>query len=796
MLVSLKEISKYVDISDLTSEDIAKRLTYSGIEIDSIKKLASATNLVIGEVVSCINHPESNHLHLVKVNIGSEILDIVCGAPNVRIGLKVIVAKVGAKLPLKEIKESEIRGYKSYGMLCALNELGVDSKTLSKKQIEGIEELNDDAKVGDTNVLEYLGLDDTILDLDLLANRSDCQSLYNVAKEIGALFKRKVTIPNPVDDKTYNEINFKISSESKNCKLFGAKICKGIEVKESPKWLKDVLRSEGINSINNIVDLGNYIMLLTGQPLHMYDLDKLPKSELIVKDDKEEEFEALNEKKYLIKKGDLCVTSDNKIMCLGGVMGGLNSEISENSKNILIEAANFASPQIRKTSIRLGLSSDSSQRFIKGINKDQTEFVLNLTTNYLKKLSKVDDISSLILFDNLNHENKVIECSKDYINNRLGTSFSYETIKEVLTFLSFKIEDIDLNNFKCIVPNFRIDIDSKADLSEEVIRYLGMDNIKSILPYMETTVGGLSNEKSKKEAIVELLLNKGLNEVLTYTLISKKDNERFNFLNNDEYYEILNPLTEEHKIVRRNLLSSLLNCAVYNFNHQQSNFGIFEISKVDTKKEISEHLSVILLGNKLKSSLEVERPFDFYDMKGIVESILNMSNIQDTRVKFLRVDNQKEFHPKRSAKVLLDGKLFAVFGEIYPEIKEELGLNKESLILLEMNLSILYKTKSSNNKFIELSRFPQSTRDYAFIVKKDVEYISIKKELKKLSSLIKNIEIFDIYDGKNIKDGYISYAIRVSFESFDHTLKEDEINEIDKKIKDTLTLKFNVEIRK
>ncbi len=274
MLVSLKEISKYVDLSGLTAEEIAARLTFSGIEVEEIKHLSNATGLIIGEVLTCTMHPDSDHLHLVKVNIGKEILDIVCGAPNVKKGLKVIVAQVGAKLPGGEIKKGEIRGQVSCGMLCALNELGVDPKYLTEEQIKGIEELPQDAPVGCENVLSYLGLDDTILDLSLLANRSDCYSLYNVAREIGALFNRKVNIPEAKDLTNYSS-NFKAISKSDKSKQFTLKVVKGIEVSESPKWLKDVLRSEGIRSVDNIVDIGNYVMLLTGQPIHMYDLDKL-----------------------------------------------------------------------------------------------------------------------------------------------------------------------------------------------------------------------------------------------------------------------------------------------------------------------------------------------------------------------------------------------------------------------------------------------------------------------------------------------------------------------------------------
>ena len=458
MLVSLKEVSKYVDISSLTPEEIAQRLTFSGIEVEEIKHLSEATNLVIGEVLTCVAHPDSDHLHCCKVNIGTEILDIVCGAPNCRAGLKVIVAKAGAKLPHGEIKKGMIRGQESNGMLCALNELGVDPKYLKEEQIKGIEELPSDAKVGETNVLEYLGLDDTILDLNLLANRSDCYSLYNVAKEIGALFNRKVTMPEEKDLGTF-DADFKVGSLTEKCKQFSSKVIKGIKIKESPKFLKEVLRSQGIRSIDNIVDIGNYAMLLTGQPIHMYDYDKLMKNELIVKDDYEGEVVALDDKSYQIQKGDLVVTSDGEAVAIAGVMGLANVEIDENTKNIVVEVANFDHASIRRTSSRLGLTSDSSQRFVKGINPNQYNDVLYLVARLCKEYADAQEVSKNINYDTLNHDKKVIKSSYKYINNRLGTNFANEVIKNTLTSLHFDFIDLEDGEFEVTVPPYRIDVD-------------------------------------------------------------------------------------------------------------------------------------------------------------------------------------------------------------------------------------------------------------------------------------------------------------------------------------------------
>ena len=790
MLVSLNEISKYVDISGLSKEEIASRLTFSGIEVEEIKTLSKATSLVVGKVISCIPHPNSDHLHVCKVDIKDEILDIVCGAPNCKEGIKVIVAKVGAKLPGGEIKAGEIRGYKSNGMLCALNELGVDPKYLKEEQIKGIEILSDDFEVGDSDILHKLGLDDVILDLSLLANRSDCYSLFNVSREIGALFNRKVNILEANDDSTYEEKEFKVDSLTPNCKEFSVKIVKGIEVKDSPAWLKNCLRSEGIRTINNIVDLGNYIMLLTGQPIHMYDYDKLVKKELIVRSDNNEKFIALDEKEYSIHEGDICVTSSGKTMCLGGIMGGLDSEVTNDTKNIVIEVANFNHASIRRTSSRLGLVSDSSQRFVKGINKDQVDYVLNLTTNLLKTISNVDSISNIIKYDVLNHDKKLISCSVDYINNRLGTNFEYEKIKDILELLYFKFIESDGNKFIVEVPSFRIDVEGKADLSEEIIRYIGLDTISPTLPFMETTVGGKSKDEQKEDVICSFLSNNGLYRVLTYTLVNKKMSESFKILNKSDGYVIKNPLTEDHKYVRTNLLPSLINCANYNLNHQNNNFGIYEISHIDSMQKNEIHLGVVLVGKKYKQDKIIGESYSYYDAKGIVDTILDMFNISSTRVKYTRFETD-EFHPNRSALVLLDNKPLCVMGDIYPTKKEI----KDSMILLEMNLSVLFATKSKNIKFEPISAYPQSSRDYAFIIDDSINYIDIKNEVKKCSSLIKEVSIFDIYKGKNLAQNEKSIALTVVFESNDHTLKDNEIDEVHNKIVETLNKKFNVSLR-
>ena len=359
MIISLNLLKKFVDLENITVDEFVQKLTFSGLEVETVSTLAKATGLVIGEILEVEEHPDSNHLHVLKVDLGSKrgIKQIVCGAPNVKEHLHVIVATEGAVIGNDNVKivKGTIRGVDSFGMCCSLLELGVDKALLSDKQTQGIEELSDDAPVGEENVLEYLGLDDVLIEINVLANRSDCLSIYSIAKEVSALFNRELKI-NKEEVPSTIKSSYTVNSLTKNCEQFALRVVNNIKVKESPSWLKNALRSEGIRSINNIVDIGNYVMLLTGRPLHMYDLTKVKTNNFVVRDDIEQDFVALDEKTYQVKKDDIVVTDGEEILCLGGIMGGLSSSVDENTTKIGIECATFTSSRVRRTSSRIGIT--------------------------------------------------------------------------------------------------------------------------------------------------------------------------------------------------------------------------------------------------------------------------------------------------------------------------------------------------------------------------------------------------------------------------------------------------------
>ena len=798
MLVSLKAVKKYVDLSDLTPEDIAKGMTFAGVEVEEISYLAKGSNLVIGHIEECENHPDSDHLHVLKVNLGEKygVQQIVCGAPNARKGLNVIVARPGAVLAQVEIKPSTIRGVASNGMCCSLLELGVESKYLSEAQQNGIEELPEDAPVGEEDVLGYLGLDDVVLNLNVLANRPDLLSIYNVAKELGTVFSREVKIPS-AECKADFQTKLVVGSKTPKCSQFSGREVKNIVTKPSPKWMSEFLMAMGVRSINNIVDIGNYVMLMTGQPLHMYDADKLSKAELFAQDDYEGDFVALDEKTYKVNKGDIVICCENKPMCLGGVMGSLACAVDENTKNIYIEAASFDSATIRRTSNRLGLSSESSQRFVKGTNHFQSEFVLNFAANLIKELCEAKEVSNNVVYQSEEKKEIVIPSSLERINGRLGTEFNYAQVKEVLERAHFKVADKGGNKFEAIVPEHRLDCSCDADLSEEVIRILGFENVQNILPILPTRVGSLTLRQQRTKLIREYLLDLGIDECLTYSLVSEANSKKFNLLNNEEHYFVLHPLTEDRKYLRTHILYSLLETACYNVSRQNKNLKLFEISNMISKSSRCDHLAVVFLGNDYARGAMEKVPFDFYHLKGVVEGIFQTLGIEKSRFRFAKsTENLDVLHPGKSADIIFQNQKIGQLGEVHPTAKEELGLSKTPLVVFELNLEPLLDAKVSVIKMTPISKFPSVTRDLAFVVDKNVAAGDVLTAIKKIGrGLVSEAEVFDVYEGEHIAEGKKSMAITITYTNPDATLKEKEVSDMENAIKFELTKKFKVELR-
>ena len=797
MLVSVKSLRKLVNLENITANDIALKLTFAGIEVEEVLTLASGTNLIIGQIIECKNHPDSDHLHILKVDLGNTygIEQIVCGAPNAREGLKVIVARVGAILPGGSINKGVIRGVESNGMCCSLLELGVANKYLTEAQTKGIEELPADAPVGEEDVLGYLGLDDQVLNLKVLANRPDLLSLINVAREIAALFERELKLPEIQYLETF-KTNLVVGSQTSKCSQFSGKEIKNITIKDSPKWMKEYLLAMGVRSINNIVDIGNYVMLQTGQPLHMYDADKLTKAELIARDDIESDFIALDEKTYKTQPGDLLICCESKPMCLGGVMGSLECAVDENTKNIYIESASFDAATIRRTSNRLGLGSESSTRFIKGTNHFQSEYVLNYAAQLVKELCDGQEFSNNVVYQAEEKNDIVISTTLFKINNRLGTRFTIEDIKNVLERLYFSV-NVEGENIQVIAPAHRLDISCDADISEEVIRVLGFDNVVSTLPKLDTKLGALTDSQLKEKLIREYLLWNGLDECLTYSLVSKKEVGCLNLANNSEPYKILNPLTEEHEYFRNNVLYSLLMSASYNVARQNKDLALFEVSNIDAVNSHEKHLAIVLVGNENKQNLLKTEPYTFFHMKGLFEGICALLGVEPTRYRLERIKEHKdELHPGKAVDVIVNNKIIGSFGVLHPNKVKEYGFGKTEVVVFELVLDQLIDMKVGQIKSKPITKFPIVTRDLALVVDKDVLARDLIKTIKQVGKgIVKNADIFDVYEGVGIEENKKSVAIKISYGSDDHTLTEKEVNDVEERIKFELTKVYKAALR-
>ena len=794
MKISWKYLQSVLPLENFTPEQVADKLTFAGAEVEGIARMASGDHLVIGKILSCVNHPDSDHLHILQVDEGSEygVHQIVCGAPNARVGLKVIVAREGANLPKVKIERSTIRGVDSDGMCCSLLELGVDAKYLSEAQTSGIEELPEDAPVGESDVLGYLGLDDVIIDFDVLPNRPDLYALENIAQEVACLLnlpykKKEYESPERLEDELL------VSSKTPKCPQFDAMRATGLEIAPSPKELSSLLEAEGIRSIDSAVDVGNLVMLLTGQPLNLYDADKLPSQELIVVDDYEGDFLAMDGKTYRLEKGDLVVTSAGVPVCLAGIMTADCARVDSSTKNVLVESANFAYASIRHTSNRLGLSSDSSMRFCKGINPDQAGRVEDAAAFYLAKYCHVKSFGSIHSYDTLAHARKEIRVSLSYINSRLGTSFSLDQVASVLSSDGLEVKE-EGETLILGIPSCRIDIEGKADISEEVIRILGYSYVPSTLPFTSLSCQGYTPEQKKEKEIRSFFFGEGVSEALTYTLVSKKSASCFPYLTDKDPYVLANPMTDEREVVRESLLPSLLEAASYNVARQNKDGAFFEISDVDGKKLTSRRLSFVLFGNKEEQGLLSSRPYDFYDAKGLVQGVLDLLLIQPNRVQIKPWSlGGEEMHPGKSAELTMGKTLLGYFGELHPTCLKKLGL--KSAVVGEIDLAALLAMKTSQIKAEAPSKYPSVSRDLAFLIDENVSFEQIQREIKKADKLIESVEIFDLYQGANILFGKKSMAISLTFLDKEKTLKDEEIKSLMNKVIALLKQRFGAEVR-
>lgn len=777
MKVSYNWLKQYVDLDGVTPLELADKLTTAGLEIEGVEPVAQGTNLVIGQVLTCENHPDSDHLHVTTVEYGEGPKQIVCGAPNVKAGLKVIVAKAGAKLPGGEIKCGKIRGVESNGMICALFELGVDKKQLRQDQIDGIEILNEDAPIGE-DPLKYLGLDDTVLDASPTPNRPDLLSMWGVAKEAGAVLNRKVSLPTGTDSTKVGEKgDFKVASKSEKCPYFLGKVVNNLKVGPSPDWMSAHLKAAGIKSINNVVDISNYVMLETGQPLHFYNLAKLPHHEITVVDDIDMTMTALDGIEYNVVKGDLVITTNGEPTGLAGIMGGDDSKIDEETTSIFIEAAHFNHVSIRNTSRRLGLATEAASRFIKGIEPLAQIKAVDRCVELLTELCGATGFEANVEAGTNEYTPTVVVETLTHANMLLGTNFTMEEVTGALKALDLETV-VDGDTFTCTIPSYRGDLKIREDLDEEIIRLLGYNGLNETLPAMSATVGALSSRQKLRRTLRTTLNGFGLNEIVTYTLV-KDEYIGDSVMPFGNVVKVMQPLSEDRKNVRNSLMSSVLASVAYNLNRQAADINVFETSNVYSEDSVEERLAIALHGSLQANKLHgINVKSDFYTLKGIILDILDKIGYNESRIQIKpNTLDTDHFHPYRSACVYVGKDLLGIFGDVHPTFAKKCGVN--SVVYAELKLEVILKNKASKVRFVPLDKYPSVSRDISLVVSKEVSAQTLISTIKKAgNTLVRNVNVFDVYEGEHVEKGMKSVALNIIYQATDHTLKDDEIQSV------------------
>jgi len=787
MKLSKNFVKDYIDI-DVDIKTLAEDMTRVGNEYDLTEKLINATNLVVGEVLECIDHPDSDHLHVCQVNIGEEVLQIVCGAPNVRKGLKVIVALDGAVLPGDfKITKSMKRGVESNGMICSLAELGLDSKFLRQEDKEGIHELPLEAKVGE-DPIKALGLDDEVVDFELTANRGDLLSILGMAYELGAIYDKPVKDIDLSHNEQGEDLNksFRLEINTDNCKLFLAKKVENVQIKESPDYIKNRLIASGIRPINNVVDISNYVMLELGQPLHFYDADKLNNMIEVRMAEEGEKLKTLDNIERVLTTNDIVISDGKESIGLAGVMGGLDTEVTENTKNVVIEAAIFDSVKVRQTSNKI-LRSEASNRFEKGLDPNRTYMAAERAAKLLEEYACGKVVTGTVKYDKTDVKPKTIQITFKNITDVLGMEIPNNEILECFRKLGFTYE-VKEEKVYVTVPTRRLDISIKEDLIEEVGRIYGLDNIKGKLPTVPMRKGSI--DLTHRE-IRNKMISLGLNETLSYVLVRKDEADNFT-TDTFEKVELLDPITEERSTLRYSVLPSLLKIYEYNKARNEKDVAIYEIGKGFYKKEDygEDNKLGVLMSGKYYLGIDNKKQVDFYVIKGVAEEVLDYLGYAGRYSFVMPKQMPKQMHPGQTADISVNNDIVGMVGKLHPSVE------KEAVYVLEINLDKLLAKKTGKMKFKEISKYPTIKKDLAVLVDKTITSEEIAKLIKKAAgSLLTNVEVFDVYEGKNIEESKRSIAYSLSFGKQDRTLTDEEVNDVMNKVIENLKNKIGAELR-
>ena len=806
MKASVEWLKEYSDI-DVSCEELGDILTMTGSKVEEIdQKGNDIKNVVVGKILEIKKHPNADKLVVTKVDIGNETLQIVTGAKNIKENDIVPIAKDGAELPGgKKIVKSPLRGIDSCGMMCSVGELGLDIKDYPNQIEDGIMILpkSYEKDLG-KDIVDVLNLREEVIDFEITPNRPDCLSIEGLGREtaasLGKTFKnpRKNLDELKIEDK--NEIEgIKVDITAPDlCYRYIARVVKNVKIGPSPEWMVRRLKACGVRSINNIVDITNCVMLELGQPMHAFDINSIEGKHITVRRAKNgEKITTLDEVERTLDENDLVIADEKKPVAIAGVMGGLNSEIEETTKTVVFESAMFYGGNVRKTAKKVGLRTESSSRFEKGLSSENTLRAINRAVELVELLGAGEPVDGKIDVYPTKQKINKIKLDVDRINNLLGTKISKQEMIDILEKIDIKVE----NDF-AIAPYFRMDLEFVADIAEEIARFYGYDKLDTTLIKAATTLGVRTKEQKIEKKIEDVLVNNGLSEIYTYGFVGEKDLEKSKIRKEliENAITITNPLSDEYKLMRPTTIPSMMQILALNNNRKNQNVKLFDISRnyrnVNGEVEKGE---VPLQENILTIGMYGD-DVDFYTLKGLIENVLEVSNVNSYDIQ--KETQNESYHPGRCANIKVGIDVIATIGEVHPEVLMNYDINKKCY-LAEVNITKIVKYSKQNKKYHEVPKFPAVERDIAIIVDEGIEVGEIEKTIiRKARKLLKGkksleeLKLFDIYRDEKIGENKRSVAYSLVFRDLSKSLSDDEINPVMEEITKELENKFNAELRK
>ena len=787
MKVSLNWLKELVDVN-VSIKELADKFNIHSAEVEDYYALCNASKLVVGYVTEKVPHPNADKLSICQVDIGGEISQIVCGAPNVDAGQKVIVSLPGAVLPGNfKIKKSVIRNVESNGMICSLGELGIDKKYHNE---DGIHVLPSDLTVG-KNAIEEMYLNDEVMELDLTPNRADLLSMMGLAYDTAAILNTKVHLntPNVIEIEEENKVKIKI--DTPNCMSYYVRVIKDIVIKDSPLYMQSRLIAAGIRPINNVVDITNYVMLETGQPLHAFDYDLVASDTITVRMAKEDElFTTLDEKERKLTKNDILITNNQKGIALGGVMGGFDTEIVSQSKTILLESAVFDPYHIRKTSARLDLRSEASNRFERKVDPSRTVLALNMAAELFTKYADGKVLKGISVIDNTNKEEIKIALSLEKINHYLGSNYSLKQVKETLTKLSFEYELKD-TLFTILAPTRKQDIETYQDIIEEVGRIIGYDKLPLTLPAV-VSQGKLTEYQSFRRKIKKTMTGLGLNEIISYSLLN--EDKVYDFVLGDaKIIKVAMPMSKDRAVMTLTPLNGLLDAIKYNVARKNKDLFFYELGKryeVDNEKLL---LCGALTGEFSNTSWQGKKEMiDFFTVKGILESLFNKLGLG--HLVFEAMDDYKNLHPGQSAYIKDRTGIVGFVGKLHPKYENNNDL--KDTFVFELDVLKMDQVKRPLKKVKEINKFPSIYRDIAVVVDSKVTAKELTNAISKAGKrMLVNVNVFDLYIGESLGENKKSLAIRMEFSDPTKTLEASDVEARTKEILGIIGKQFDAVLR-